>query len=288
MRDADLYSLTAGGTSASSYCWGNNDAGQLGGGLTSIGAGPTRAFDAGYIGAFDVGLRHACAVVNNFNQISCWGSNAMGAIYAGAELMASRPRLIPSLFSSEPITRVSAADDATCLDSDEGVDYDHQKYTACWGYNPLRRFRDGGTTVPLRTVVFEPSQSGYQLVAWEEVSCFINSNNRPGCYGSNTHSQIEPANTTTYNNLGAAPSIPIDVPITRIAVGSSAVCAVRITSEVACWGTNTHQTLGTSGVGTLTQVVPGISAVSDLALKGDTACVIQNSQVWCWGRNQYG
>jgi alpha-tubulin suppressor-like RCC1 family protein len=122
------------------------------------------------------------------------------------------------------------------------------------------------------------------------------------CWGANTNGML--------GNGGAANSyLPVAVlagaqgsgnlsNITSVTVGNDFACALTVSSEVFCWGTNGSGSLGNGGVpinsSTAVQVLGGaqgsgkLFAVSAIAGGTDFACALSSENVFCWGLNVDG
>lgn len=74
------------------YCWGLNEAGQLGDGTTSPRLVPTRVAGAYTFSVIGAGSHHACGVRMD-GQVFCWGSNELGQIGDGTT--SPRPTPVP-------------------------------------------------------------------------------------------------------------------------------------------------------------------------------------------------
>ena len=61
------------------YCWGDNEAGQVGDGTTVIRLTPTAVTGGLTFTSLDAGYRHTCGIASN-NVVHCWGSNGAGQL----------------------------------------------------------------------------------------------------------------------------------------------------------------------------------------------------------------
>jgi alpha-tubulin suppressor-like RCC1 family protein len=66
-------------SSGNAYCWGANDAGQLGIGTTTVVPGPTPVVGDISFAALTAGDRHTCGLTAD-GAAYCWGDNALGAL----------------------------------------------------------------------------------------------------------------------------------------------------------------------------------------------------------------
>jgi alpha-tubulin suppressor-like RCC1 family protein len=83
--------------SGAAWCWGRNDAGQLGDGTQEIRIVPTRVAGGHRFTRITAGLSHACGLRADSIAL-CWGANARGEVGDGT----SEPRLVPVPVNTPP------------------------------------------------------------------------------------------------------------------------------------------------------------------------------------------
>ncbi len=115
------------------WCWGLNNAGQLGRGTTSD-AEPVPRAVPGLTGvtAISAGRGHSCALKND-GTVACWGSNGGGQLGIGSEQSQSRPTAVPGLVD---VVAVVAGGYNTCAVKSDGSLF-------CWGSNQFGGLGDG-------------------------------------------------------------------------------------------------------------------------------------------------
>ena len=123
------------------YCWGKNDAGQLGDGTTNDAAVPTAVTGLDGVIAVAPGARHTCALLAN-RTVSCWGANDHHQLANGTTLIGAHPAMVLGALG---VWEIASAGDATCarLGQDGEI--------RCWGANDHSQLGDGSTvehTVP--------------------------------------------------------------------------------------------------------------------------------------------
>ncbi|MBT3213281.1 MAG: hypothetical protein HN351_01415 [Deltaproteobacteria bacterium] len=140
------------------------------------------------------------------------------------------------------------------------------------------------------------------------VCALDNSSEKVKCWGLNSSGQLGLGHT---NNLGDASGemgsnlAYIDLGTARtataITAGSSHTCVLLDNSEVKCWGNNNYGQLGqgsTSNLGdgsgemgdnlAAIDLGSGRTATTNFAGQNHTCALLDNSDVKCWGNNNYG
>jgi alpha-tubulin suppressor-like RCC1 family protein len=138
------------------YCWGRNEAGQLGNGASDNSALPVLANAAGAGGftAVSAGNAHACAVAVG-GAAYCWGSNQNGELGNNAADSSRVPvRVVDPakmLERERPLTfaSVSAGHFLSC-----GVTTAARAY--CWGKGDDGQLGSGGSTDSRRPIRVRP------------------------------------------------------------------------------------------------------------------------------------
>jgi alpha-tubulin suppressor-like RCC1 family protein len=127
-------------------CWGCDDLGQLGDGLSVLpdlcscpsgsaacGLGAGAALSIAAVDAVDSGRTHGCASLAD-GSASCWGDNARGQVGDGSTTRAYAPVAVAGLTG---VTSVSAGDEFSCAVASGEI--------LCWGRNDRGQLGDGTT-----------------------------------------------------------------------------------------------------------------------------------------------
>jgi alpha-tubulin suppressor-like RCC1 family protein len=284
------------------FCSGENDRGQLGNGTNDSQPSPMKVTglpggqDALHVSA---GTDSACAVLMD-GSVWCWGSNDNGQLGnpASGDISMS-PVRVESL---APATMVSVGyKDACALLNDTTIE--------CWGRNNHGQLGRGlpllNSSVPARVV--SPDGSGDALSGTSDIAvgnvttCAVMSESAvsppPGaivCWGLDSTGQLGDGESTAY----AFSPIPVlsfvGAGATKVAVGVSDACAV-VLGGAWCWGSLvTGNGAWVGGVlrlstNTVAIQVTGLEhGVTDIAVYSDSACAVQNGNVYCWGYNSVG
>lgn len=122
--------------SGATYCWGRNDAGQVGDGTTVDRSIPVAVAGGITFASLTAGVAHTCGLTAS-GTAYCWGSNASGQLGTGTiGGSASAPQAVAT---SRTFTSLKAGDHHTCGVVDTGLAY-------CWGRNDHGQLGDGTTT----------------------------------------------------------------------------------------------------------------------------------------------
>jgi alpha-tubulin suppressor-like RCC1 family protein len=116
---ADAFCATTSGGAL--YCWGANNAGQLGRGSSTQSQYATIV--SGSWTAVAVGSGHTCAI-NTASEVRCWGFNSAGQVTGGS----SRANVSSPTLLATGATAVWTGLYASCLRTSAGA-------VRCWGYN---------------------------------------------------------------------------------------------------------------------------------------------------------
>ncbi|RHX87140.1 RCC1 domain-containing protein [Leptospira stimsonii] len=174
----------------------------------------------------------------------------------------------------------------------------------CWGRNNFGQLGLGNVNsigdneFPSTVVDVDVGGDVQQIAAGEEHTCVLLTNGKVRCWGKGSNGQLGYGNL---NSIGddetpaSAGDVPLPMTATQVTVGSNFSCALLINSTVRCWGGNSSGELGSGIAGTvnnasLSNVVnTGGVAVASLSSGWYGSCVVLvNSNVYCWGSNNFG
>jgi alpha-tubulin suppressor-like RCC1 family protein len=262
-------------------CWGDNEFGQLGYGVTTRQPTPVNVLALGSeTRAVAGGSLHTCTLAQS-GGVRCWGWNDFGQLGDGTTAYRDRPVAVSGL--ADGIHAITTGYHSCALTEGGGV--------KCWGGNWYGQLGDGTTTRRLRPVdVFGLASGVSAIAAGDEHTCAVTEAGGVKCWGSNRYGQLGNG-TTTYR------VIPVDVSglssgVLAVSAGGGHTCAVTEAGGVKCWGHNRYGQLG-DGTTTdrLTPVdVPDLSSgVQAISAGRDHTCVLTLSGgAKCWGRNASG
>lgn len=278
-------------TDGAAWCWGRNDAGQLGDGTRTERHAPVvvaRGLER-FRSVKPAGT-HACAlsVGVGLEGVMCWGSNNEGQLGAVTRYPHSETPVLVSV-GDLGFSTVGVGSAHACAVSAVGTAY-------CWGNNGSGQL---GNAPPKSGAPVQVSGDlrFASVTAGEAHACGLTNAGAAYCWGSNAFGQLGAA---TGACRSAAPTVfcsmnPIAVtsPLSfaSLSAGHNHTCGVTARGVAYCWGLNTTGQLGT---GTLTnsvapqQVVGPFEFTVVSAGLGHTCGVTTAGGAYCWGANRYG
>lgn len=241
--------VTVGGLS---YCWGNNQFGQLG---TGTAGGAVRApanvtpNGAPAFAQVSAGFYHSCARTAA-NAVYCWG-RGQSAFGNG-------------IFSPASPTPAPAASGARFTDIEVGTLYvcgrDAANAAYCWGEQPNGEGGVGGRFRYLLTPTITSGGLAFREIDAHHANtllgftCGLDVSGRAYCWGTNDKGQLGAiANDSCIFGSTQFPCSADPLPVAdgrrfvSIGIGLDHACAVQDDGEVYCWGHNATGQLGDGG-----------------------------------------
>jgi alpha-tubulin suppressor-like RCC1 family protein len=289
-------------------CWGANNSGQLGNGLTAEKSPwPSGVIGVGATDEMVAGAYHGC--VRTGGSLMCWGTNQYyerGVVDAGP--LDGGPNAVPGISDGQGLgagylfsCAIVAGGEVKCWGDD-----DH-------GQSAVGPF-DGGALCSGYACNPTPAKvSGVSAAAevrlGSDFACARRaSDGTIWCWGANYNGSLGHTTADAAADSGGVDDLPhataTQVPdITgaiALAVGAGGhACAVTATGDVTCWGSNDYGELGHDPAEdrmciyricrTTPSAVPGIANVTELALGALHSCALTTAgAVYCWGENQDG
>lgn len=277
------------------WCWGANEAGQLGNGGFASSDVPVQVIDAPgrpFAGVADVdaGFDFTCARRID-KTLWCWGN---GKRVGGGDVVDQpHPRQVEAVEGGPlAVVQVSAgATHACAVGENSGV--------WCWGTNDDGQLGDGSTDERSAAGLVRAADGavfdGAMLVAaGAQFSCAARASN-VWCWGNNMFVQIgQPGGPA----LSASPVVALPVAVTALTAGGAHSCAIGGDRTAWCWGRADDGqigALGLPGVGVApVRVVsapdagPLASVVSVAAGEAHSCAVTADGGVQCWGAGDTG
>ena len=260
------------------WCWGANNAGQLGDGTTMPRSTPVAVVDVA--GAFEAAAGAAFTCGRTSSTTFCWGANNNAQLGDGS--YTARPLASAVRDLTSPLGLAVGLDHGCALGAD--------RRPWCWGNNAGGALGAASTTtrssVPLEVasaLTYRRITAGYYL------TCGLTVTGSAYCWGQNSSGQVGDGTTLDRNIPTAVLTLPDAVDIDA---GAYHVCAVLSSGRVACWGHNEAGGLGdgTSGMmrSTWTFVSGLVDAVQISSGAYHTCALRRGGRVLCWGLNDHG
>jgi alpha-tubulin suppressor-like RCC1 family protein len=259
------------------WCWGRNDAGQLGNGDKVDRQQPVKVAGlAGKAGAVAGGSAHTCAIVSG--GLQCWGANWYGQL-GSAGNAATAPRWVTGLGSGSGVTAVAAGLGHTCAVVKGEL--------RCWGRNRHGQLGDGTLDDRSSPTIVSGVKNPTHLAAANDHTCAV-ADGVVLCWGRSDAGQLgrgQPLGSTAPLQVKGAGTV------TDGAGGDGFTCTVG-GGSVRCWGSNWSGQLGDGSKATraIPKAVQSLGDGSDVACGENHACVVvaASGELWCWGSNSGG
>ena len=264
----------------SAMCWGNNGMGQLGDGDSPNNKNtPVYVLNITNASAISAGYYHSCASLDNGSAM-CWGDNSEGQLGDNTTVDKDYPIYVSNMTNA---TDISCGDDHTCALLDNGS-------VMCWGYNNDGELGDNSTIDKELPVYVYGITNATAVSSGSYHTCALLDNRSVMCWGENGDGQLGD------NDMGTDKNRPVYVHGITNAISISCMgyhsCALLDNGSVMCWGDNSEGQLGdgdaptdkstpayTTGVTNATSIYSGYM---------HTCAIVENSEIMCWGSNEYG
>jgi cysteine-rich repeat protein len=286
------------------WCWGANDAGQLGQGIAGEpSARPLRVELGGTPRRLAAGHDHTCAILTD-GSLKCWGSNGYGqlGVLSANPFEPSAPSRIPDTVPvAEQVTEIGAGNGFTCA---LGVYQD----VYCWGMSTAGRLGAADGAAPPRPPInLGADFSTSALAVGSNHSCALDMRGSMKCWGLGTNGALGYDSADSLgsdpNRMGTAlPYVAVGEPILLASAGQG-TCVALSSGAVQCWGPNSFGFLGrpdlpaSDNLGDepnemrrLEPIALGThTGVSQITQGLGFACTLLTPGiVKCWGRNHQG
>jgi alpha-tubulin suppressor-like RCC1 family protein len=306
-------------------CWGLGTLGRLGlGNELTMGDGPDEmgpdlpVLNLGtgvFVEELAAGDAHTCARFAN-GGVKCWGANAFGQLGLGdtdargdgsGEMGGMLPYV--ELGTGRTAKAIAAGSVHTCVLLDDSS-------VKCWGYGYFGQLGLGdqnsrgdgsgemGDLLP--AVALDVGRSAIALTAGQYHTCALLDDAKVKCWGYNEFGQLGQDDTTSRgggqpNEVSDMSSIPLGPDVLSIDAGGGHVCVLLDDASSRCWGYGHFGQLGQGtkyNLGDEPGEINGLS-LSPIDLGGrlvagvtagtnHTCAQLQNGQLACFGRSQYG
>jgi alpha-tubulin suppressor-like RCC1 family protein len=296
--------VSAGGVSTcglagrSAYCWGSNDARQLGTGGKADTWSPLPVAGDHVFTTLALATSHVCGLTPSGTAL-CWGADWGGQIGNGPK---PRPFEPDTVAGDHRFTSIATGWSFSCGLATDGA--------YCWGRNEVDQL--GGTAtnetclsgdrvIPCTTapIAVATTERFVTLVAGGLYACGLTAEGRAHCWGDNAMGQR--GNGTTAASPQPTP-VAGDLTFVSLTAGEYHACGLTAEGHAYCWGANIGMALGTADAvvdcaGVACSPVPVRAAApltfdvlsASSGLRGSHTCgVTKSGLAHCWGRNTEG
>ena len=269
------------------YCWGENYAGELGDGTTTVSGvnGPQAVIGGLRFTKVVTGEGNTCALTARGNAY-CWGSNYAGGLGDGttADSGVKGPQAV---IGGLKFTDITAGENTMCATTAQGKAY-------CWGENYAGGLGDGTTAasgVKGPQAVIGGIKFSMVATSISYHSCALTARGNAYCWGSNYAGELGDG-TTAASGVKGPQAVIGGLKFTSIIAGYH-TCALTARGKAYCWGPNGSGELG-NGVNTPSgvngpQAVSGNLKFEIISAGESTTCALTaQGRAYCWGYNGDG
>lgn len=261
------------------YCWGRNNAGQIGDGTTVDRSAPTLV-SAGPWESVSAGVDFTCAIKAEDHTLWCWGLGSSRQLGTGTTASSSVPvqeKLLATSWAS-----VSAGNAYTCAVNEQNTRF-------CWGTNSVGQGGDGTVTAINDPKALDDGTADWKrLDAGDFAACGLRGDGALWCWGDGGQGQTaQPGNE---GPLTKPAQVGADTDWLSVASGLRFACGIRAGDRLYCWGSASRGAVGQGYVSDRTEpaFVGDATTWARVAVQLDGGCAIREAgALWCWGRNAF-
>lgn len=276
---AGVYHSCATVTDEGLYCWGNNQAGQLGDPDFAPALTAVNVLVDGGLYQVSAGFLSTCGLSVE-GVAYCWGDNQFGSLGTSTAPTGSE---VPLLVDTEDrFSSISVGGLHACALRLDGAAY-------CWGFNGFGQLGDG-TTTDRTTPVQVASERRFQSISAGYIhTCGVTTLGEVLCWGLNEFGQLGDG---TLQNRSVPGFAALEGRFSGVSAGGLHSCAWSAVGEAHCWGLDNFGQLG-AGQGP-DRERPTPTPVSDLrfvelSAGGLHSCGVTVDGIGhCWGYNGSG
>lgn len=162
----------------------------------------------------------------------------------------------------------------------------------CWGRNNAGQLGTGNKTNQRNPATVTGLPAIKTVSTGANNTCAVTEAGALWCWGANNRGQV--GDGTTNERLRPVPILDIASGASDVVVGDSHVCAI-VNGGVKCWGWNEHGQLGNAlyDFGTNVAVPTDVDDLSEGVVQlasgpAHICALLDNHDVYCWGRNRFG
>jgi alpha-tubulin suppressor-like RCC1 family protein len=276
---AGLYHNCAVTTAGAAYCWGSNNAGQLGDGSTVDRTSPVAVVGGLTFAEVDPGVGgHSCGVTAE-GAAYCWGSNAYGELGDGTTVERTSP---VAVVGGLTFAGVSAGMFHSCGVTTGGAAY-------CWGYDGNGELGDGTGTESTSPVAVTGAHTFASVSAGVAYSCGVTTEGAAYCWGANGDGRL--GDSSTVDHWASPVPVAGGHRFATVSARFDHACGLSTAGAVYCWGYNGDGELGDGTTTTRASpvAVAGGLTFATVGAGANHSCGVTTGGVaYCWGLNTEG
>jgi alpha-tubulin suppressor-like RCC1 family protein len=265
-------------------CWGDNQDGQLGNGLTTRSAVPVDV--TGLLDATSVacGASFSCAIRTG-GRVVCWGAGLGGQLGNGQKpLQQLAPQPVSNLTDA---VAISSGESHACALRATGT-------LVCWGDGVNGQLGNGDQLERLVPTAVPSLDTISAVAAGSRSTCALKASGAVFCWGANEIGQLGSGAANPTPN--PSPTVVSGLDAIALWAGTNHACAVRRGGAVACWGQGFQGQLGDgqprAAASTPTPSPTSVSGLTNaigVGTGGNHSCApTATGAILCWGANDRG
>jgi alpha-tubulin suppressor-like RCC1 family protein len=257
------------------FCWGRNDAGQLGIGSTApYSPSPREVAGGRTYRQVRAGLGAMACAISTARDAFCWGAGDLGNGASGTR------RSPVKVSGGLDWLQLAVGAGYVC-----GISTVNEAW--CWGRNGRGQLGNGTTTRSLTPVRSAQGFALAQIDAGGSTTCAVLTDGRAFCWGDAVATGDGRGSGRTLTPRAVAGTRKWD----NVTVGSLHACGVTRAGVGLCWGMGVGGALGNGSTAdrfTPVRVSGGIDFLAISAGFVFSCGVAEGGQAWCWGDNSNG
>jgi hypothetical protein len=312
-------------TDGSSWCWGHNDAGQIGDGSTFNRTLPTRVSGSVTFAQLITGPSRTCGL-SAAGAAYCWGSPLIGDSTQNA-------RLVPTaVYGGLSFTHIAVGKAVICALTSSGAAYcwggaggtgdgtDNADRWApvpvmgglsfaeiattgafacartsagagyCWGAGLNGELGDGTQAAERSTPTAMTGGLSFADIATADThACGVTTGGAAYCWGDDSFGEGGDGTKRLYFTVPTP--VAGGLHFTQLALGTNHTCGITTAGAAYCWGDNSFGQLGdgtTTARLTPTAVTGGLAFTKLVAGHVHTCGLVASGAAYCWGDNVFG
>ncbi|MDF1795140.1 MAG: hypothetical protein P1U63_01250 [Coxiellaceae bacterium] len=162
----------------------------------------------------------------------------------------------------------------------------------CWGSNNFGQLGDLTTTNRNTPTNIDDLPEAKQIVTGHHHACALLTTGSVMCWGDNTHGQLGIPRGSRVKFPKYVPTLKTSSNVVSLTAGADHTCALLNSGKVECWGKNQSGQIGDGSTADRREPVnvTGLSMTATALVSGSnhTCALLKNGRMQCWGSNEHG